>query len=95
MTEVYGAELKTDMLQITHHGFNGGYLELYRYADPEICFWPIDQQRFEQDERLLGILETHKYNAWLRDDEVKIRTHYAASDTVTLYYPEMEEKTDE
>ncbi len=89
MADVYGSELKSDILQVTHHGFNGGCVEIYECVDPEICFWPIDQYRFDNDERILGTLSTQTFNAWLRDDSVKERIHYAASDTVTLKYPEL------
>lgn len=87
MANVYGQELKSDILQVTHHGYNGGLVELYQWADPDICLWPVDQNRFDSDERLLGTLENYSYNAWLRDASIKERTHYTAGRTVTLIYP--------
>ena len=33
-------KLKCDILQVGHHGYNGGSDELYRAADPEYLLWP-------------------------------------------------------
>lgn len=55
LSDVYGESLKCDILQLTHHGFNGATEELYRLADPEICLWACDGERFARDGRCLGI----------------------------------------
>lgn len=56
LADNYGESLKCDVLQLTHHGFNGAIEELYRLADPDICLWVCDRMRFEKDGRCLGIL---------------------------------------
>lgn len=85
MADVYGTVLKSDMLQLTHHGFNGAVLDLYKYIDPDICFWPVDENRFLTDGRCLGtITEEYIFNLWLRDDTIKKREHYHSSTTTTI-----------
>ena len=56
MATVYGDVLQSDVLQVSHHGLDGGTLELYQKIDPKVCFWPIDQFRFENDGRCCGLL---------------------------------------
>ncbi|MBQ8813106.1 MAG: hypothetical protein IJZ85_01220 [Lachnospiraceae bacterium] len=98
LAELYGDELKCDILQTAHHGYNGGCMELYQAADPEICFWSTDQDRFETDEIILGIKKGYEFNAWLRNPTIKERMHYTASETAMISLLEMrrvEEMEDE
>jgi len=89
IAHTYGDYLKSDILQVTHHGLIGGDRELYELIDPEICFWATAKESF------LGIKENQRYqwclgeggcdyNAYLRDDRIQKRIHYHASETVTI-----------
>lgn len=89
MTDKYGAELKSDVLQVSHHGVNGACASIYHAIDPEICLWPIDDFRFTTDGRCTGALSTgYEFNAWLRDETVRVRKHYHNSEEVTVYTDE-------
>lgn len=46
LSKRYGDYLKCDILQVTHHGFNGGCLESYRLADPAVCLIPVSEKLF-------------------------------------------------
>ena len=89
LAATYGDYLKSDILQLAHHGLVGGDKQLYMYIDPEICFWATGQERFE------GNWDTNKdgkvnandvqhclgqggcdYNKYIRDDSIRRRTHY-------------------
>ena len=85
----YGDYLKSDILQVSHHGLIGGDKGLYQLIDPEICLWPISEQRF------LGVKPNQRYqwclgeggcdyNAYLRDENIRKRTHYHASVTTSI-----------
>lgn len=89
LADTYGDYLKSDILQLTHHGLLGGNKELYQYIDPEICLWATSEDRF------LGECKTHKfryclgeggcdYNAWIRDSSIRVRKHYHAGKTTVL-----------
>ena len=46
IAKVYGDYLKSDVLQMAHHGLSGGEITLYQAADPDICLWPTTETRF-------------------------------------------------
>ncbi len=89
IAHAYGDSIKSDILQVTHHGLIGGDKGLYQLIDPAVCLWPTSGARFE------GTLEGQKYqwcigegecdyNAWIRDSAVRKREHYHHGETVTL-----------
>ena len=84
LAKLYETNIKCDNLQVTHHGLNGGYIPLYEYVDPSICLWPIDKTRFETSDMCLGTKWGFEYNAWLRNESIRKRTHYHASQTTTI-----------
>ena len=85
----YKETLKCDILQVTHHGLNGGDTLMYSYVDPDICLWAIDQTRFETSDMCLGTKYGFEFNAWIRNDKIKVRKHYAASTTTKLYIKDL------
>ncbi len=85
----YGSYLKSDYLQLAHHGFIGGDIDLYKAIDPDVCLWCVKHECFS------GTLAGQKYqwclgeggleyNAWIRDDSIKVRKHYDHSETVSF-----------
>lgn len=48
IAEMYGKELKSDMVQMAHHGYsNGGSKTLYAFIDPTVIFWPSSPALYE------------------------------------------------
>ena len=44
---IYGSELKSDVLQAAHHGYNNTDADkVYGLADPSIVFWPLSSQEY-------------------------------------------------
>ena len=89
IAHTYGDYLKSDILQVTHHGLIGGDKELYELIDPEICFWATSRERF------LGLTPNQRYqwclgeggcdyNKYLRDESIRIRQHYHFGDTISI-----------
>lgn len=89
LANLYGAYLKSDIMQVAHHGLIGGNLELYKLIDPEICLWSTSESRF------MGTFEAEAYhyclgeggcdyNAWLRDDSIRKREHYHLGQVATI-----------
>jgi hypothetical protein len=81
LVEIYGLELDCDIVQLTHHGFNGACNEIYPLMSPEICFWACDPYRFETDARCLGTRSGFTFNKWVRDNVSK---HYTSEVTTTI-----------
>ena len=83
MVDVYGNWLKSDILQLNHHGYNGATLPFYQAIDPDICLWATDEARFNTDKRCLGD-GVCGFNKWIRDDSIKKREHYHSSTDTTI-----------
>lgn len=89
MADIYGSYLKSDILQVAHHGLAGGNLEAYKYIDPQTCLWTSMKERFN------GVFKREKehvcigeggcdFNTWIRDDSIRKREHYHNSCIVTV-----------
>lgn len=84
--------LKSDILQVIHHGLYGGHLELYQAVDPDICFWPTTEARFfgyemDRDGNPVSyhrLTQDLPFNAWLRDNSIRIRTHFHGEQSVEI-----------
>ena len=85
----YGDYVKSDVMQLSHHGLIGGDRGLYELIDPEICFWASAERRF------LGLKANQRYqyclgeggcdyNTYLRDESIRKREHYHHSVTTTI-----------
>jgi hypothetical protein len=83
----FGNYLKSDVLQVVHHGSNGGTLSFYRNIAPSVCLWPCTQQHFEYDLRRTGELAGWTFNKYLRDT---VQAHYSCGATTTLRLPSLE-----
>ena len=81
---VFGSYLKSDILQVVHHGSNGGSAEFYNAVDPSICFWPCRGEYLEVDKRHLGTWTGFEFNAVLWESE-NVTAHYSNSMTSTVY----------
>lgn len=93
LADQYGESMKSDILQLTHHGLLGGDKGLYQLIDPQICFWATPKERFhgnwpnEKFHYCLGEGPCD-YNAWIRDPNIREREHYHHSVTTELVIDE-------
>lgn len=44
--QIYGDYLKSDVLQMAHHGLSGAEISCYKNIDPDICLWATTETRF-------------------------------------------------
>ena len=89
MYQTFGNYLKSDVLQVPHHGANGGVLAMNKLVDPTICFWSVSKEKFENDNRMGGTsYAKYDYNKWLRTS-ANVKAHYHQSETVTLELPSL------
>ncbi len=77
MATIYGNALKSDILQPSHHGLNGGTQALYELIRPTYCLWPIDATRFASK------VPTFSASVWLKNFSTY---DYHASETETVYF---------
>ncbi len=54
----YGAYLKSDVVQMAHHGWNGATYELYETIQPKLVLWPNSRNEYEKS--LVGDNEAYR-----------------------------------
>ena len=78
MLDMYGqnvkanATLKSDIVQVAHHGVNGAITEVYNVADPTLLLWPTSRSNYNSwtNGKAGGNTVCH-YEGCLGDDGVK------------------------
>lgn len=88
MAQTYGEYLKSDFLQLAHHGLIGGDRGLYELVNPTVCLWATDKTNFlgESDSAFQWCLGEGgcDYNAWIRDENVAVRKHYCYGEKIAF-----------
>ncbi len=80
--KTYGNYLKSDMVQLAHHGVNGGVL-LYQTIDADVVLWPIAvDSSYNQGVELIRDIEFNKVAADLAEE-----VYVAGSAVFTLPLP--------
>ena len=76
----YGKYLKSDILQIPHHGFGGGTIEGYELINPDVCVAPVSELNFFtiNSQRPFNIHIVHNLN---------VKEFYTGDEDVTLELP--------
>ena len=57
VAQAWGDYLKSDIMQMAHHGYYGGSIELYDYIRPSVILWPASSSFFAQH-RSISINQT-------------------------------------
>ena len=70
LTDMYGNTIKSDVMQIAHHGFSGGSVSLYKNVAPAWSLWPTNQKCFEQRTTGAGNGNAQEQNKWARENTI-------------------------
>lgn len=76
MIKMYGSELKSDVVQVAHHGWDG-LLDFYKLVKPTAVFWPASSGEHKS--------QGFDYSAWLRR-YTKIQWNQSQTTTITPPY---------
>lgn len=77
----YGSRLKSDIVQVAHHGQRGATKELYKLVNPEICLWPTTSWLWDNDVGEgynTANFKTIETREWLQN--IGVKTNYVAKD---------------
>lgn len=80
LAAAYGDYLKSDFMQVSHHGYDGGTVELYRLIDPRILLWPVSEGGY-------NVVKNRTVNAYLLKQMNVEEVYVAGAGTVTLELP--------
>ena len=87
ITPAYGNYIKSDILQVAHHGNGEGTLATFKAVDPDICLWSASKGNFE------NYIKQNDQNKWLYassgGDGQRTRKHYHQSSTTTITIPSL------
>ena len=75
------SELKSDFVQMAHHGQNGVGFAVYEAIEPKACFWDTPLWLWNNDAGAgynTHIWKTVEVRHWM--DELGVKTHYATKD---------------
>lgn len=95
--KMWGDHLKSDVLQVIHHGLRGGNIPFYEKVLPEIVFWPSSETRFVAAPGSIVDPQTGKKTAVVRDFDTsvwlleRVERHYHCGRTVTVDAKTLEE----
>lgn len=85
LVTLYGEELKCDLLQVIHHGHNGGNTESYKLFDPITVLWPVGSDRYYNEWDGNAPFSEWECNEWFFNEESSVESIYVAGkDIVTL-----------
>lgn len=73
-------QLPCDIVQIAHHCFNGGTIELYQAINAETAMWPVADYAMEREKE-------RPENVWLQNNSSVKQHIYAYNGTVGLQLP--------
>ncbi len=74
-------KLKSDIVQMAHHGQNGATKELYEQINPTICMWPTPEWLWNNDSgegKGSGPWKTLETRQWM--EELKAKKNYVEKD---------------
>jgi len=77
----YRSRLKTDYVQMSHHGQAGVNEEFYKAVNPKFCLWPTPGWLWENDSGKgpnSGPWKTLEVRAWMK--KLNVEKHYTAAD---------------
>ncbi len=84
LIEKYGKKLKSDIVQMAHHGQGGATEEFYKIVSPKICLWPTPQWLWDNNaygEEDSGPWATKETRKWI--ENLNVTYNYVAKDGIT------------
>lgn len=81
LLKTYGTELKSDVVQMAHHGQSGVEKSVYEAVCPSLCLWPTPQWLWENDQGKgpgTGPWKTQEVRNWM--DELGVKNHLITKD---------------
>ena len=82
MCKKYGPYLKSDIVQVSHHGYVGATVELYTHVAAEVALWPINYKFY--DRMILPGFPQYVENKYV---EHSVLENIIAEEDVTLTVP--------
>lgn len=84
LLEKYGEDLKSDFVQMAHHGQGGVDKDVYEAINPTVCLWPAPRWVFNN---INGNLQSFTVRQWMIDIGVKYHVVSGIDFTQSFEFP--------
>ena len=81
--KMYGDNLKSDILQIIHHGYGGGDTDYYELVDPQILLWPVGMHDYLYRDSGGPVSKREINEYFFREEGTSLKEILVAGDSVT------------
>lgn len=80
LLKIYGDQLKSEIVQMAHHGHCGVTEAVYQAIAPEACMWCAPDWLYEEEEMEFepGLWGTKRTRKWM--EKLGVKTHYVTKD---------------
>ena len=83
----YGTSLESEVVQVAHHGYDGGSWELYERINPLYVLWPVGNNNY-YSMQTNGKEDPSNRNAYFFSSGTRIKQIFQAGSTVAILYIE-------
>lgn len=83
----YGASLESEVVQVAHHGYDGGSWDLYERINPLYVLWPVGNNNY-YSMQTNGKEDPSNRNAYFFSSGTRIKQIFQAGSTVAILYIE-------
>lgn len=80
LTSIYKEHLKSDAVQVIHHGYQGGSAAFYSAVDPLTVFWPLGEHNYYVGSD--SPMKDWSYSSWLFSADSNVQAIHVAGSTV-------------
>lgn len=87
MIDRFGDYLKSDIMQVAHHGYVAASVEFYKHVDPSVILWPNSEEKAVQLASASSTLSEYYQNYYLVNKLNVLEIFYADGRNVTLSLP--------
>lgn len=80
LLETQGSRLKSDLVQMAHHGHGGVSCDVYMEIDPQACLWCAPEWLYEEAPDFYGnrLYGEKRQRRWM--EKMGVKTHYVTKD---------------
>ena len=85
--DMYGNTLKSDIVQVSHHGSTGATKEFYSLIDPAVAFWPTSASSYKKQTAGTSTSSAYVVDYYLAKELNVVDIFVAQPDNISITLP--------